>query len=53
MKATLEDFFEELYGFRPKKKGQAHEMLAAAVCKLLTEITQPLKSSPEKGVDRE
>ena len=37
MGSPIEDLFEEIYGFRPNKKGAAYEMLSAVVCKLLAE----------------
>jgi len=35
MHSKIEILFEELFGFRPKKEGEAYEMLSAAVIKLL------------------
>ena len=32
--SIIDDLFEKIYGFRPKKEGQSYEMLAAAVGKL-------------------
>lgn len=37
MSSPIDDLFFEIFGFRPKKEGEAYEMLASAVMKLLYE----------------
>jgi hypothetical protein len=50
MPSTLDDLFEEIYGFRPTKEGRSYEMLAAAVCKLLSEKNKVFHDQRLKGI---
>ena len=37
MSSKIDDLFQEIFEFKPSKKGVAYEMLSAAVLKLLQE----------------
>ena len=49
MSSYIDDLFEELFGFRPRKKGTSYEMLSAAVCKLLVEDSKVLHDERLRG----
>lgn len=47
--SVIDDLFCEIYGYKPNKDGQAYEMLASAVLKLLTEKSTVIHDERLRG----